>query len=236
MLFIGHINLTSQAAASVLKEFESKDDRDYADRYRRPHRQLQSLYSRALLRYLILIKFPEIDCRAKIRQSKDGRPYLDLPGGRREIDISLSHSHDMVGAEVSSVGPIGVDIEYMKQQRNFTAMAQYAFNITEGEASAWNDAENFYSLWTVLESLVKANFMANGAAVELGKFDALSEGGLHYLTLAGRVAIIGHKFLDSYAMGLAASPAHEDFEISISRAWPEPRAGDQYVTVYEISV
>ena len=93
-----------------------------------------------------------------------------------------------------------------------------------------------YPLWTVLESLVKANFMANGAAVELGKFDALSEGGLHYLTLAGRVAIIGHKFLGSYAMGLAASPAHEDFEISISRAWPEPLAGDQYVTVYEIAV
>ena len=235
MLVIGHINLTSQDAASVLKEFGTKDDRDYADRYRRQHRRHQSLYSRALLRYLISIKFPEIDCRAKIRQSKDGRPYFDLSGGRGEIDISLTHSHGMAAAAVSSMGAVGIDIEYVKQQRNFAAMAEHAFDLTAGEASTWADAGRFYSLWSVVECLVKANILADGAAVEPDKFEALSEDSLYCLTLGAKVAMIGHKDLGSYAMGLAINLAPEFPVATNSSTWPTPQPNDRSVTIYEIS-
>jgi 4'-phosphopantetheinyl transferase len=72
------------------------------------------------------------------------------------IEFNVSHSHDMVIIAISP-GRIGIDVEYVKENFDFSGMLTACFceqeiaHILDG-----NGIFNFYKLWTRKEALLKA--------------------------------------------------------------------------------
>jgi 4'-phosphopantetheinyl transferase len=91
-----------------------------------------------------------------------GKPYLTDPS--HALDFNLSHSGDWLACAVTAGVPVGVDIEQCNPQRNpqrdVMTLARRFFRAEEVEALAScgpeQQRDQFYNLWTLKESAVKA--------------------------------------------------------------------------------
>jgi 4'-phosphopantetheinyl transferase len=110
---------------------------------------LNSLIGRWLLQGLLKKKQVSLE---KLHLSPDaqGKPRLSLP-----LDFSITHSFDVVICLVSDEGPVGVDVEKIRD----VPLEEYRSSFTDSEWSfimkAPNTIESFFSLWTKKESLLK---------------------------------------------------------------------------------
>ncbi|MCH8620662.1 4'-phosphopantetheinyl transferase superfamily protein [Undibacterium sp. TS12] len=132
-------------------------------RYRcfvRPERQRQFLIGRVLLRQRLsqLLEVP-VDV-LQLTERPGNAPQLDFPAFP-DIGFSLSHSGNWIGCALSSNNKLGLDIELLNPDRDFSALALHAF---DAEESVWinqQDADNrmhaFYQLWTKKEAQIKLN-------------------------------------------------------------------------------
>jgi 4'-phosphopantetheinyl transferase len=93
-----------------------------------------------------------------------GKPHV---AGDR-IAFNLSHSEAMAIVAVSSVGPLGVDLEYRGRARDTAALARRYFTPAEAALVA-ADPDVFYRIWTRKEAWVKAQ--GSGLAIPLDTVD-----------------------------------------------------------------
>jgi len=88
-----------------------------------------------------------------------GKPELTGPAGR-DVHFSLSHSGDRCVIAVSAEGPVGVDVEEIRQVPELVGIAQSRF--APGEAaeilalSGEQRLRTFYRCWTRKEAYLKA--------------------------------------------------------------------------------
>lgn len=87
-------------------------------------------------------------------RSSSGQPQVENPGSRK-IWISFSHSGDWVACGLTTAGPIGIDIEAHKADRNLTEIAKLGFGPYERQRCQDNIQE-FYRIWTCREAIAKA--------------------------------------------------------------------------------
>ncbi|NRA40352.1 MAG: 4'-phosphopantetheinyl transferase superfamily protein [Planctomycetes bacterium] len=78
------------------------------------------------------------------------------------IQFNLSHSGDAIICVLSADNSIGVDTECTTRQRSFNNIAYNYFSPAEQEAliAAPELSQLFYQLWTLKESLIKAQRMS----------------------------------------------------------------------------
>jgi 4'-phosphopantetheinyl transferase len=79
-----------------------------------------------------------------------GQPLLLGMGPMRAPSFSLSRSRDFVACAVSRDGPVGVDVEAVRDGVDVSLLARYMAPWPEG------GDENFYVQWTALEAFWKA--------------------------------------------------------------------------------
>ena len=87
-----------------------------------------------------------------IYRDKNGKPrFINSP-----FHITLSHSNGLSVAALSDQ-PIGIDIEYVDEERKIFSLADKYFSETEINAlrSSENPCENFYLIWTKKEAFSK---------------------------------------------------------------------------------
>jgi len=103
----------------------------------------------------------------KISRDSNGRPYV---AGTR-LDFNLSHSGDWALLAVASGTRVGVDVEQVRNDRDFRAIARRYFSDSEarmiyGLSDAAVALARFYRLWTAKEAALKAlgTGIANGLA------------------------------------------------------------------------
>jgi 4'-phosphopantetheinyl transferase len=100
-----------------------------------------------------------------------GKPHLASPASTG-VEHNLSDSGDLALLAVSRAGPVGVDVEYMRPQRELEAIARSHFAPEEQAAlSALPDGERFaafYRIWTRKEAFIKAT--GTGLAYGLARF------------------------------------------------------------------
>ena len=135
----------------------SKEEQARASRFLNPehgdnHRCVRGLLRQLLSRYLVTepssIRFEYAD---------HGKPYLiNSP----DLHFNLSHSRDMASVTVYREAEIGVDIEYMRPQKNLAGMIRHVASEREQiELNALDETDvydAFYRLWTRKEAFIKA--------------------------------------------------------------------------------
>jgi len=87
-------------------------------------------------------------------KSKNGKPSVD------GINFSISHCKHIVVQVFTHSGHIGVDVEYINNNRNYLKLAQRYFHKKESrhlkKLTDSDSAKLFYNLWTAKEAVCKA--------------------------------------------------------------------------------
>jgi len=111
-------------------------------------RQILSLYAEA----------PSIMLR--LMHDRMGRPAMAPGQPGDDLHFSVAHSKAIGLIAVTRAGPIGVDVEFMGADRDFSAIARRFFLSTEAQilSAMPADAQRiaFYRSWTIKEACLKA--------------------------------------------------------------------------------
>lgn len=134
---------------------------------------------------------------ASITYDSKGKPHIyDIDSKTDLIHFSLSHSGDYVACMISNV-PCGVDIE-RHSKRPYDKIARRVCK--EGEKGFIKSTKEFYDLWTLKESVLKAvglGLSLDMRDFEMKKVDCVdeqfdyAETVTHYETNVGEVAYLG---------------------------------------------
>lgn len=119
-------------------------------------RQVSSL-ARGLLRYLYQLLSTNSDTESlQIEKRSRGRPYIKTDG--QAVHTSIAHSRDIVAVALDWQYPVGIDVEYCYERRNWRQIANRIF---PADIAARIDSHAcFYQAWCFYEAWGKANDLA----------------------------------------------------------------------------
>jgi len=159
-----------QTALSALWSVLSAGERQRASRINSPFGSERQIAARGQLR-VILSRYVDLPPeRLRFSYGPQGKPALPSPHGG--VRFNLSHSGDLLVCAVSGNGEIGVDIEFIRPDRDPLGIARRFF--TAGESAdlaalpATLRCAAFYRTWCRKEAFIKA--LGRGLASELSRF------------------------------------------------------------------
>ncbi|NDZ83185.1 4'-phosphopantetheinyl transferase superfamily protein [Streptomyces sp. SID10853] len=145
----------------------------------------------------------ELDLAYKI----GGRPYLR---GLDQIDVSLTHTDDVIAVGISRNGRIGVDVEPAGRHMSYELLHNHVLTLAEkAELERLPERERparLLRLWTLKEAYTKA--LGQGLRLDFTEFGFTADGG-HLLAPCGRPAAHGewafatHHILGRYLLSVA---------------------------------
>jgi len=137
-----------------------------------------------------------------------GKPRLSLP-----LDFSIAHSFDVVVCLVSDEGPIGVDVEKLRE----VPLEEYQSSFTDKEWSfimkAHSKVEAFFSLWTKKESLLKMHGF--GLQVPLTQVTVLNAVGVITRIASVHTGVWRPYAISGYSCHIALPENASSFEIDV---------------------
>lgn len=158
-LWVWHLpSLTDALAADLLPRLLPAEQDLYRG-MRSPRRQREYLAGHSLVRVALAALVPDWAHHHQLIMNDEQQ--LQLCGPLAEnLDFNLSHSGDWVVCAVGRDCRLGIDIELPVRRRACRALAGEYFAVAESEglANLADDAceEQFYRLWTLKESCLKA--------------------------------------------------------------------------------
>ncbi len=120
----------------------------------------QSMGARLLLYAVLAQQFPQIPLPPTMTENRNGKPYLT----QGDLYFNLSHSGDYAALVISDE-EVGVDIEKLEPPK--IAVAKRFFSKPEYDWLAKHPM-NFYDLWVLKESYVKA--LGTGLTTPMSSF------------------------------------------------------------------
>ncbi len=142
-----------------------------------PEKQNQFVVTRFVLKTIIsriLYKEPK---QIRIVHTEQGKPYIKEQYQGEDIHFNLSHSETQAIIALTLAQEIGVDIEKIETNKDYTGLSQRFFSAQEqAELNAISEADLarcFYTCWTRKEAFVKA--MGDGLRYGLNNFDVSVE-------------------------------------------------------------
>jgi phosphopantetheinyl transferase len=148
--------------------------------------------------------------KVQICSEPSGRPYLAPVLSRRPPFISISHTRGWVACAATEIGPLGIDIERQRRNRDHAGIAAMGFGPREvARAAAGGMA--FYRIWTLREAIAKA--CGQGLALAADGLDRVPDGpdDGHWLAT-----------LDHGAWALSHSLVNEDTSLATAALLPGP--------------
>lgn len=184
-------------------------ERARLDRFRRPADAARYLGAHALARIVLAERLGADPAALEIdRTCRCGKPHgkPTVPG----VEFSMTHSGDRVGVAVSEVGPIGLDVEELRDLADVDALAGHALSPAEPRPSS---AAAFLQVWTRKEALLKATG------------DGLSSP-MNTITLAGARVVSWADGPQAWLVDLEAGPAHPAAVAGLGAEAPPVRQHD----------
>ena len=115
------------------------------------------------------------------RYTDQGKPELDVNWPYGKISFNMSHSQCIALYAFAVDREVGVDVEFLRFNLNYTSVAQQNFSRRESEllnaASGETQIEAFFTIWTRKEAFLKA--MGSGLSAPLHNFDVTGDPGQH---------------------------------------------------------
>lgn len=142
---------------SVFYNLLTAEEQERAQRFHFTKDRARFVAARGILRKLLgqYLKAPPQELRLQV--NSHGKPELiDYPA----LQFNLSHSHEIALYAIALEQAVGVDVEYIDNQRDIDAIAKRFFTPAEyqllinltGEAKQ----QAFFALWTSKEAFIKA--------------------------------------------------------------------------------
>lgn len=150
-------------AADELRELHqllSPDEQQRAERFVFPEHRANFIVARARLRQ-ILAKYQSVAAADLcFEYNAYGKPSLLSVDNQAPLHFNVSHSHQLAIYAFHEHSPVGVDIEWMKPNVEFVALASRFFSVREAaiiqSLSEPLQLAAFYRCWTRKEALLKA--------------------------------------------------------------------------------
>jgi 4'-phosphopantetheinyl transferase len=164
-------------------------ERERAHRFRFAQHRRFFIQSHGIVRQ-ILAAYAGIDPAAlTFGEGPWGKPLVVVPKWDAQLQFSLSHSGTSCMVAVRSGGPVGIDVEQVRDLPNSADIADRMFTRAEGAligrlaGAARRDA--FFALWTAKEAVVKALGRSLADYLDRMQFDLDPAGRLRFLSLDG---------------------------------------------------
>ena len=165
--------IASQSALATFQHLLSSDEHERATRFYFERDRHRYIVTHGLLR-LLLGRYLNADPRALRFQANDyGKPSLANLSETPSLSFNLSHSHEMAAFAFTRSADVGVDIEFMRGNIEYDALAKHSFSPGERDSLlALPQREQqaaFYRCWSRKEAYIKARGM--GLSIPLDQFD-----------------------------------------------------------------
>lgn len=156
-----------------LQELLSVAERERAARFKFAEHRRRYIMAHAALRQ-ILSRYLDADpSLLKFRAGAQGKPDLLLTSDQTPLQFNLSHSLEAALVAVTLVRPLGVDIEYIKPDFDWSGIVEHYFapgeiaRLTTLPAALRQRA--FFAIWTRKEAYIKAK--GGGLSIPLDGFE-----------------------------------------------------------------
>lgn len=139
-----------------LRELLSYEERTRAAKFINQRAANSFIVARSILRKLLSC-YLQINSHDLIfRQNRYGKLYLDSS----PLQFNLSHSHSLALFIFALNTPVGIDVEFIRNDYEFTDIVRKFFSETESKAlfSLPEDTQRqaFFNCWTLKEAFIKA--------------------------------------------------------------------------------
>lgn len=144
-----------------LRSLLSDDELKRAEKFRFDKHRDRWIASRAMLRSILSVMTQQPPELVAFEYDEHAKPYLPRSSNHERIHFNLTHSSDLALLAVTSVGPVGIDVERIKPLSNIDAVVSRFFSPAERHAffSVTSDVDQlklFYTCWTRKEAYLKA--------------------------------------------------------------------------------
>ncbi|MFP7288221.1 4'-phosphopantetheinyl transferase superfamily protein [Shouchella clausii] len=136
--------------------------------------QIRSLAGQLLIRYIITNDLHIKNRDIRLLKNKYGKPYLE---NNPDFHFNISHSQNQIVC-VAGTNRVGIDVQHMKPiskclnlSKKFFTHQEYCYLINV--VSYHKRIENFYEIWTLKESFIKA--VGKGFHIPLNTFNVIHE-------------------------------------------------------------
>lgn len=132
------------------------------------------IISHAVMRLILKEHLRLSDTVIDIQQQEKGKPYIKH---NQAIHFNLSHTKNIALFGISTCEPIGIDIEYIKPDRDIISIAKRFFNTDEfkwlQQFETKTQIDSFYQLWCYKEACLKGT--GSGLQGDLSSFAMCAE-------------------------------------------------------------
>lgn len=156
-----------------LKTTLSLDEMQRANRFYTQQLRDQWTIARGSLRRLLSLYLEVKPEDIRFSTNEYGKPAIERPAHGQRLQFNLSHSADIALYAFMYDRSIGVDVEQMRVDVDYEAVAQYHFSPVENQILCTipqkKRLQAFYHCWTRKEAYIKAR--GAGLAISLDQFD-----------------------------------------------------------------
>lgn len=162
-----------EAVLEALRPLLSADETQRAARFHFVADQRRYLVGRGLLRLLLGHYLAAEPATLAFAYNAYGKPYIAATTDTPSVQFNLSHSGDIVFYAVARHYHLGVDVERIRPEMDWAALAQHVFSPVEQRTLATllpaEQVPAFFRGWTRKEAFIKARGM--GLSLPLDQFD-----------------------------------------------------------------
>ncbi len=171
---IWYVDLQSDAIPiDALASLLSEDEQGRAARFHFDRHRRRFIVRRGALRVLLGRYANSPAGSLRFLYAPRGKPELSACTNPETLYFNSSHSHELCVIAVTRVGPVGVDVEYLRPMRDAEEIARRHFSESEIRdlmAVEPSDRERaFFTCWTRKEAYVKA--VGDGLSIPLDGFE-----------------------------------------------------------------
>ncbi len=142
---------------TLLKSFLNQAERERAAKFVVKDAANNFVVARGLLRQLLANYLQVLPQSLVFERNQYGKLYLGSSG----LQFNLSHTRDLALFVFARDNPVGVDVEFMRQDYEFADIVAKFFSPTECRAlfslPKSEQVQAFFNCWTCKEAFIKAN-------------------------------------------------------------------------------